>query len=275
MSEDKNLELLFKFMVDSLDDKLKKIENYDLFFNRTLSTIIPQNSSANIISKYMIDLYHYNMLPKVIADDEFDNLSSKSIYRGVKNINYHANILCDYNYFRANQLIGCGIYFSKHFDCAKKYTKTDDKEQNEDNIMSVKLNSEKIINISKLLSYKAYLQGIYFGKIPEKDREKLDFLINFINNIKNNKYRILFKKMFTDFDDYSKIAIYLGYDIVTDNSIGNLCTKDDKDSDIFIVLNRGKILVSKSEFDRICNASTFYKNGVVDFAVRDNYYSIN
>ena len=54
--------------------------------------------------------------------------------------------------------------------------------------------------------------------------------------------------------DYSIIPLFLGYDAIDNNCL--------------IILNREKIVISQSEFDRITSASKNYKGGIINFETK-------
>ena len=87
------------------------------------------------------------------------------------------------------------------------------------------------------------------GFVDDDIKQKVGLLFYFGNSIADNKLRNRF--FMTLENDISKLAVILGYDYIRD-------TKDFLN--YTIILNRAKISVSQSEFDKFCSNSKNYKN---------------
>ena len=221
------------------------------------------NSKGNIINvtheifDFVIDLFEYNRFPQVEKDEDYKNFASKEYYRGVKNIDHHGNILVDYNYHRGIGIFGNGIYSTPDLHKATLYTK-----RNPHNLLTFKF-SGKIAYPRDDTNYTDYICGrIKKGNFKfqsHDEEEKIDTLKKFYDSLSNTAEKEDFKNVFF-YRDPSIFKIFLGYDALYSQ-------------DNLIVFNRKKMLISQSEYDRICEASTYYKNGIIDFEkkIQDNY----
>ena len=76
---------------------------------------LKEKNSDNIgyeIFEFMVQLYNGGKLPQVLSSNEYDELSTHELYRGVKDMNYHKNLLCAEKYFCGKSAYGNGIYTS-------------------------------------------------------------------------------------------------------------------------------------------------------------------
>ncbi len=197
---------------------------------------------------YMIDLLNYNSFPAVVRNDEYAKSKSVPLYRGVESPEHNAQTLADFDYHRGIGVRGCGLYASMDFN--EVYTCYANDPYS---ILEFKLDSG-----SYLASYNG-LRKILNELISVDDFDKIDSpqgdlhaIYDFIKSLPNND-RAFFIALLDK--DPSKLAMLLGYDAVD---------IDFHNSNHTIVLNRGKMVVSESEYKRKTDLSRYYKGGFVD-----------
>lgn len=238
LSDEKKLDLLFKYSLSMRDSLPKDIHNK---FN------------TYKIFTYFVNLCKANRFPQVLSDDDFDELKTPIEYRGAREIDHHANLLCDYDYHYGYGIYGSGTYITDDLFRARKYA-----YNNATNVMVFKFIG-KVLDKKHIRTYEKFL----FNLIDEKpqdviiedaeDKRKLEIIANYYYHIKSNKDKEFFKYLII-LKDYSIIPLFLGYDAIDNNCL--------------IILNREKIVISQSEFDRITSASKNYKGGIIDFETK-------
>ena len=207
---------------------------------------------------FMIELYGYNGFPNVVNDKAFSIHPSPLLYRGVKDIEDHAKLLCDFNYhygygvsFRSN-----GIYSSTAESEAKEYTSGNGKLRNKDRIMKFKLEKNALIDKSYRIQNSFYdWQDV---KLKGLKRPGMKELISYVSNLGEHKNYI--KSLLLE--DPGKIAIILGFDAIYS-------------LDGYVILNRSKLVISESEYKRIISQSKYYNlNGTINFEQKyeDDYF---
>ncbi len=208
---------------------------------------------------YLVDALGFNALPNVVSDIQFSRVPTRTLYRGTPDINNHANLLVDFDYHKGCGVQGSGLYASDSYWHANEYA-----NEIKDFVLKFKLcPSTKVIHFNKMHQIECALlgdfetqsgyaiddQGIRAG-INDTAIKNYKTLVDFCRAHKND---MGFEKFILgNFDNFdSNIALFLGYDAFV---AGN-----------FVVLNRGKIIVSESEFNRITSMSKNYKGGVINF----------
>lgn len=192
----------------------------------------------------------YTAFPEIVSDEKYSKLSGftfdylgvhvqgSELFRGVRDIDHHANFLCDEEYHTGVGDACNGIFASSTYDKADLYS---DKSSNRDCVLKFKTPEMKIIDDDTL---KIDLTRIFDGHEPsvESHKQILEELKTFTLSIKNKNHQEAFFSMLLN--DPSILAMILGYDAVYDHNFP-----------AFAILNRGKVVVSEKEYERICRES--------------------
>ncbi len=221
---------------------------------------------------YVVDLFGFNEFPKVVSDEDFKKLNTPKLYRGSKDVEHIANMLCDFEYHHGTG-INDGLYVSNDSENALIYTSNELKAINSDRMIMLKLDpSAKICKLSDIIAVSRHLLGYIIGvgkNVLKKENvmplvmekfasynnlqelmEKAEALFDFVSNIKSNQEREIF--IYSLKDEHSKLSIYFGFDAM------QVTSKN------FAVFNRGKFVVPQSEFNRFVENSKFYnKDGTI------------
>lgn len=247
--------------------ELTDLEKIDLFFKycKELSENTPELvfnfQTYYKFYTYLVNLCGANKFPQVIEDKEFEALKFTKLYRGVVDIEHHANLLCDYDYHYGYGMYGGGgLYMSDDRIQAMRYARN-----KPENILTLKFEG-KVIDEKELGFCLDYLEYSIKGEEYEieklkikiansQDEQLIKLLIDYYKQLKADKDKELFKTIFIK--QYSNLALILGYD-----AMGYTY------NEILIVLNRGKLIVSKSEFERVTSKSKNYKGGIINFETK-------
>ena len=201
----------------------------------------------------MVEAVGYTDLPQIISDEKYAKLAGftfdylgqhivgKELYRGVREIEHHANLLFDENYHKGVGDICNGLFTSANYDMASLYSSKNSKHE-----CVLKLKAPKMQIIDDI-TLRADISLIFNGEEPsvESHKQILEEIRDFTLSIPDTKYQSAF--YYTILNDPSIIAIILGYDAVFDHHFP-----------AYAILNRGKICVSNSECERIKNATKIY-----------------
>ncbi len=217
---------------------------------------------------FFTKLFDFESFPNVLSDQNFESLPTVPLFRGTDKNENHANLLCDFDYHHGYGAACYGIFSSTSKQVAKSYAEGNDK-----NVMTFKLsgNSIDFEILGDYLSTIGKPEIKYMFDIKNHDdREKLfivkDFFVKLCErNLPNEELSSFIMNFMLN---RSLLAIILGYDAITSNQntyYQSVLVNDEESPLNVIILNRGAMALKKSEFDRICNASKKYKNGVIDF----------
>lgn len=231
-------------MVNYLDkDYLDKvIEYYKQIRKKERNGEIEKLSNIQLeklLFSFMIQLKGFDGFPVVMKDEMYSALPTHEYYRGTKSLDYHGNILCDFNYHKGVGCYSSGLYFARSGDRALHYCRFE-----ADNVMRVKIDEN-----AKIADTNTLMQN--FEELIKYFKDNLYY--------KNASELIKLFRM-----DMAKIALVYGYDGVY---IGEL-------NDISI-LNRSSIIVCEKEQKRILSKCKYYRpNGTINFEekYKDNYF---
>lgn len=189
----------------------------------------------------IVKIYKYNAFPTIIKDKTYDSLLKNNLYWSAMSFTHHKNFVFDKDYRVGKGNICNGITTTEdniHINHYAVIFNTDDKNEN---VMKLKIsntNGVDIDYISKMLKNEDKWINIY--KPSQKDVKMFSLLKQFLNSIKDEELREGFKSIFTE---ENNLAVYLGYDYIA--------KRNTNEGDLKIILNRGIVLVSESEADRI------------------------
>lgn len=211
------------------------------------------NNIYNIMFGYIIDFYQKNGFPQILSDDVYDKIESQEVYRGFKDNEHIGNMLCHYNYHYGNGIIQ-GMYFTSFKEEALAYTRTGSNiSADENKVLKAKILSDNYLNYTDLFILKSNsVDKIYKSCNPLFIQKKKD-LIEFCESRKeehgddiNEFYSIMSRP--------GVFAVYLGLDYLYRETAKH-----------FIVLNRNIVAIKESEFKKMCEMTTHYKDGSFDF----------
>ena len=179
--------------------ELTDLEKIDLFFKycKELSENAPKLvfnfSTYYKFYTYLVNLCDANKFPQVVEDKEFEALNSTKLYRGVVDIEHHANLLSDYDYHYGYGMYGGGgLYMSDDRIQAMRYAR-----RNPENILTLKFDG-KVIDEKELGFCLDYLEYSIKGEKYEieklkikiansQDEQLIKLLIDYYKQLKTDK----------------------------------------------------------------------------------------
>ncbi len=223
----------------------------------TISTFKYDKSDADLIYKYISDIYQKVGCPKVVSDKDYKKLQRLELYRSADSYDHLASTLTDFNTHYGWGFAANGLYFdtnklraSKYHLPISKYNDQTAKQESFNKVLTAKLNSNKILNATYLKT--EFLNSLN-GKLTANEliRDRMITLTAFLSSIHYDK--IFDEELFVHMllTDPAKLAIILGLDAIK--------VKETYSPISIVVVNRSKLAVSKSEYTRICDNSTKYK----------------
>lgn len=247
LSDTERLKLLHSYILSLVENGVlpnNKSEIKLYFSNAKLCS-----NEAELIFKYISDLYDCGGFPQVVSNQEYKNLEKQELFRGSNNIEHIANSIVDFDRHYGWGMIANGMHSAEKFDYALNFT-SNGGVLSKDLVLKFKLNA-KPVSITTLLNEYNEARIGNFRNSPAKN--KLKTLMEFLNNVAGDKVfdAELYHHMFSV--DAGKLAIILGYSAL---STGNYHS--------IVVLDRSKMIISKSEYNRIVNKSKKYKGGYVN-----------
>lgn len=206
--------------------------------NELLSSVLKKcdfTKSTNVVPDEA-----YNALPQNTNTVlEFDEL-----YHGARRIKNQANVLFDENYHTGLGSLCDGIYTTPNMAVAFSYTRSDDFSKNNPLILSLKLPNASVANIDSL---SAVLERTLKNtlELDETTPQEIKEFASFASTLpagQKEKYLCALKA------NVSIFATVLGYDCVVDKTFPSV-----------ILLNRGKLVISESEANKIKQALASYQ----------------
>lgn len=201
------------------------------------------NRDADSIFKFISDTYGCGELPKIVSDEEYDKLEAKELYRGSRDISHIKSTFSDTERHYGWGLASSGMHSAETFEQALSYTAGfDNGIADEKLVLKFKINSDKIISIKKFQKVFTSSPNSVFKDNTTK--EKLLNLLHFLEIIAFDEIfdSELYFEMFSQ--DAGKLGIILGFDAINTENWHSIT-----------VLNRGAMIVPKSEYDRIMKHS--------------------
>lgn len=198
----------------------------------------------------MIKAVGYTTLPEIVSNEKYAKLSAfhfdylgmhlkgSELFRGVRDIDHHANLLCDEEYHTGVGDACNGLFASNMYEKADLYSSKNSKC---DCVLRFKAPEMKIIDDDTL---KVDITRVFNGEDPsiKSHKQILEELKNFTLSLKSPSHQEALFYMLLN--DPSILAMILGYDAIYDRNFP-----------AFAILNRGKIVVSEKEYERICKES--------------------
>ena len=113
----------------SYEEKLNKVLNYIKFLNSYYKEgDVFFYKRDDLLFDYMIHLFDYDKLPKILKNRDYKFKRCTEYYRGVSEQKYHLNFLRDYSYHTGRGVYGSGKYVTDDETEAIRYAKL--KKQN-------------------------------------------------------------------------------------------------------------------------------------------------
>ncbi len=223
-------------------------------FHNSYSAITLQGSEHDKIRscfyKCIVDAFGFNKLPQIVSAKDYKSLNKIELYHGYRFYNHGVIYLKDKDVFDYGW-IPSGFYVSanKLFSYYNTAKSGDEFKDSAKRILALKLNTDKICHFSYIKEIRDKIHAGNFDNFPEKDREKIWELINFVLTIEDEKERINFVECIME--NYSNLAIILGYDAM----YGGFAGYDEDDElhpEEIEVFNRGIVTVKQSKYDWFC-----------------------
>ncbi len=196
----------------------------------------------------------FDGLPQIVSNSAYqkmdgfkfaffkDEVVGKELYRGVRDMDYHANLLCDEKYHHGMGDMSGGIFAAIVEVKAKNYT-----DQNgTDYVLKLKAPNMKIVGLSTLF---VQLSG-FLNKSADLKKlygDKFDMFQEFKQDISDTDFNKVVQLIV---ENMGLLAMFLDYEAVYNDTFPEIA-----------ILNRAKICVSQSEYERVCAASTHHKAG--------------
>ncbi len=229
--QNKELMQVFYSYYKSIDQKNIKPEKYLFRKNK-------ENAITFKLFTFLTQLLKFDAFPQVVSNKTYKKLGNETFYRGVEDVEYLARYLADYDYHFGNGFNQNGIYISDNKDVAALYAKAE-----KGCVAELKLAPDtRIINNLVLL---CQIENALNTQKPEDKNTKA--LLS-IASCDPKFFSYILK-------DASILAMLFGYDAIKEANAGK----------VLAVLNRGKVIFSKDELEKITKNSRLYKNGVIDF----------
>ena len=250
-------EYIFKKKLDVIVDYIDRHRDNQDFHVPYDFHMVKQKGEDELFG-IITNLFGFNKLPKV-AKSEFDVSKFKVMYRGAPKKTYHANLLLDTEdrYYGTGDH-GHGVYGTDDRAISKYYARGNEGEGDElaFYLIGAQVGTEKFIRRvsdylkGKTQDYRSVYDFTYNFENGQKEpldsqytANRIKWLDEYIKQIQDPELKQLFLNVICR--DFGKMGILLGYDafVVYDGSAGNV-----------VVLNRNKITVTQSEYNRIYDA---------------------
>ena len=180
---------------------------------------------TNAMFAFIIEYKQKNGFPTILEDKEYEKLNEEEIYHGFTEYDYGAETLMHWKYHYGLGYTN-GLYFTP------------------------KLISNNRVSYSTLKFYRELLDNNDLNQAPEKERAILDEIRVFIENKNKNgnaRDRLFMIDFLSAISHPSTLGAILGYDYIDHQGYK-------------IVLNRGIIAVSESEYNKFKNNSKRFCN---------------
>lgn len=224
------------------------------------------NYIKNTLATYMFKLFGYTGLPQVVSDEDYKKLNARELFRGTEEIDYHADLLCNAEYYQSYWHNGIGIFSTSKKEWASDFFTN---KKGSDYVLKFKYIGETLDRTNEKMTNFNYFMALKYGNYESiKDKniiKKCKAFREFINdkcsdvpNIEGISREYAKQRGKQDFAeliivDDTFMPVYLGFDCF-DFDLNRY-----KRAEI-VIQNRGKIVISLSEYNRICKASKNYKH---------------
>lgn len=247
LSDAERLQLLHSYILSLVEKGIlpKDKNEIKLYFSNAKH----RSDDAELIFKYISDLYGCGGFPQIVSNQEYKNLDKQELFRGSNNIEHIANSIVDFDRHYGWGMIANGMHSAEKFDYALNFT-ANGGSLSKELVLKFKLDAKPVSITTLLNEYNEARMGC-FRNSPAKN--KLKTLMEFFGTVASDRVfdAELYHYMFSV--DAGKLAIVLGYSAL---STGNYRS--------IVVLNRNKMIISKAEYNRIIKKSKKYNSGFVN-----------
>jgi hypothetical protein len=225
-------------------------DGFEKYYNnaKTKKDVTTINQMDFELFSYAIDMCNFSNAPQIVPDKQYNSLSLNTnsvfafdeLYRGARNVQRHANLLFDEKRHAGIGGLCNGIYTTPSRIVAFSYTRTEDFSEKNPLIMSLKIPNATIASELELLSLMESIEHNAIeldGSVPTQIADLINFANSFGDENERAKFICALKQ------DISILAALLGYDCVYDRKFPSI-----------VMLNRGKLVVSKSQAKTIQEA---------------------
>jgi len=252
LTTEEELELCYKYFLKMVSGEVSGAvtEGFnDRFYNAN-------NSFVDTFYGFLVALRGFDKFPTVVSDEIYDKIEGQELYHGYKDFDHGCEMMADKIYNLGTGNTTPGMFFTSSRNEAEFYTAG----QNVSAYDFTPLDKERVLKV-KVVGKAVPPQTRFFlrffrvseaDKNIEKienvqDKMKLQLLHNFSKTLPSD-----FGKRFYDLfkQNIGICMCYLGYDYSFEGRM------------VYILANRGKILIPKSEAKRFFKYSINYKNAL-------------
>lgn len=179
--------------------------------------------------KVMLNVYGFDGLPQIANPEQYKRAGEVELYHGFRAYSHGWDYLSKKEIFDYG-FIPSGMYVTAHRDFAYYYTAgyRDEFPDSMKRVLSVKLATDKICHFGDIRDYKKLFNEGRFTEMPIEIMPQMLKLQCFAEKIVNDKERKEFLGLFLD--NYSNLAIFLGYDAMYGGFAGFDVPKEEETS---------------------------------------------
>ena len=214
------------------------------------------NSFVDTFYGYFVNLRGFDKFPTIVSDELYDKIEGQELYHGYKDFDHGCEMIFDRIYNLGTGNTTPGMFFSASRDEAEFYTAGqnvsayDFTPPDKNRVLKVKTIGKNVPPQSKFFLRLFQVSGAdkYIESIDNvQDRMKLRILHDFSKTLPI-EHREKFYNLFRQ--NIGICMCYLGYDYIFEGGM------------VYILANRGSLIVPESEARRFCNSSRKYKRAI-------------
>lgn len=226
-----------------------KFVKSDKFMGYDEAFIIDNRTIRADFYKFILHLYQYDQLPKLVSSVKFRQLNKPELLHGFVKYAHGRDYLTKQEVFDSGY-IPSGFYVTGHSHMlfAKGYAYNSENSYNDSakRVLHLKLDTDKIVHFNYIKNIHKILTNGNYNDLPQESKIKLFNLIKFLNSISDDNERYEFMQLFLE--NYSNLAIYLGYDAMY-GGFGGFDEEDELDPEEIEIFNRGIVVAKQSKAD--------------------------
>lgn len=217
-------------------------------YNESMEEVGNKAEPEDEIYYFVSALMGYTDFVKCVTEKNFKIIEQKELYHGYDKHTHGANFVWDFNFHFGKGEYGQGTYFSTDYEDAMSFT--GGYRRDETRVLKAKVLPSKIVKYSQLksLAENKKTDGI---NLSDEAIERYNAIIEFIDSLENNDDKALMNKLlFEHPKNFSALAVLLGFDIIENDH-----RPDFFHGKHFIILNRGKLIVSQKDVKTLLRKS--------------------
>ena len=236
--------------MNKLDLIFSYIREYKFCYNnnQSIDEVGNKIEPINALYYFVSDLLGYSDFVKCVTEKDFQKIEQKELYHGYYEHSHGANYIWDFNFHYGMGEYGQGTYFSTDYEDAMSFTGGFTRDYTR--VLKAKLLPCKVVKYSDLknLVENDKTDGV---TLTDDAIENYNQIIEFIDSLQSDDDKNLMNDLlFKNIKNFSSLAMLLGYDII----------ENDHRPDFFhgkhyIVLNRGKLIVSQKDVKTLLKKS--------------------